>query len=69
MNVAVRLVHARSGVRARQHEPTNNINTVDLPVNVGVIKCGDELMLYDTGWKQQDYLRMTGSDHWAPLPQ
>ena len=40
--------------------PMNNIETVDLPVNVGVIKCGDELMLYDTGWKQQDYLKMTG---------
>jgi glyoxylase-like metal-dependent hydrolase (beta-lactamase superfamily II) len=46
----------------------NNINTVDLPVNVGVIKCGKELILYDTGWKQQEYLKMTGSDHWAPLP-
>jgi len=33
---------------------SNNINTVDLPVNVGVIKCGKELILYDSGWKQQD---------------
>jgi glyoxylase-like metal-dependent hydrolase (beta-lactamase superfamily II) len=49
-------------------KPENNIPTVDLPVNVGVIKCGNELILYDTGWKQQDYLKMTGSDHWAPLP-
>jgi len=47
---------------------TNNINTVDLPVNVGVIKCGKELILYDSGWKAQDYLKMTGSAHWAPLP-
>jgi glyoxylase-like metal-dependent hydrolase (beta-lactamase superfamily II) len=47
---------------------TNNINTVDLPVNVGVIKCGKELILYDAGWKQQEYLKMTGSAHWAPLP-
>ena len=31
--------------------PNNNINTVDLPVNVGVIKCGKELILYDSGWK------------------
>ena len=43
----------------------NNIPTVDLPVNIGVIKCGEELILYDTGWKQQDYLKMTGSDHWV----
>ena len=49
-------------------KPQSNIPTVDLPVNVGVIKCGSELILYDTGWKQQDYLKMTGSDHWAPLP-
>ena len=48
-------------------KPENNIPTVDLPVNVGVIKCGSELILYDTGWKQQEYLKMTGSQHWAPL--
>lgn len=47
----------------------NNINTVDLPVNVGVIKGGNDVILYDTGWKQQEYLKMTGSDHWAPLPK
>src|SRR5918994_6033591 len=45
--------------------PNNSINTVDLPVNVGVIKCGQELILYDSGWKQQDYLKMTGSEHWV----
>ena len=45
----------------------NNINTVDLPVNVGVIKCGNELMLYDAGWNQTDYHKMTGTDHWSPL--
>jgi glyoxylase-like metal-dependent hydrolase (beta-lactamase superfamily II) len=48
--------------------PNNNINTVDLPVNVGVIKCGRELILYDSGWKQQDYFKMTGTEHAAPLP-
>ena len=26
------------------------------------------MILYDTGWKQQDYLKMTNSVHWAPLP-
>lgn len=51
------------------NSPTNNINTVDLPVNVGVIKCGQDLILYDSGWKQQDYLKMTGSDHWVALPE
>ncbi len=49
-------------------DPMNNISTVDLPVNVGVIKCGTEVILYDSGWKQQEYLRMTGSAHWAPMP-
>ena len=48
--------------------PNNNIPTVDLPANVGVIKCGTDVILYDTGWKQQDYLKMTGSDHWASGP-
>ena len=50
----------------------NNINTVDLPVNVGVIKGmvnGKlEVVLADCGWKQQDYHKMTGTQHWAPLP-
>ena len=48
-------------------KPESNIPTVDLPVNVGVIKCGNELIMYDTGWKQQEYLKMTGSEHWAPI--
>ena len=48
--------------------PNNSINTVDLPVNVGVIKCGKELILYDSGWKQTDYFKMTGTEHAAPLP-
>ena len=51
----------------------NNINTVDLPVNVGVIKgtVGGklEVVLADCGWKQQDYHKMTGTDHWAPLTE
>src|SRR5580765_4445036 len=49
--------------------PNNNINSVDLPVNDGGIKCGKELILYDSGWKAQDYLKMTGSEHWAALPE
>jgi glyoxylase-like metal-dependent hydrolase (beta-lactamase superfamily II) len=48
--------------------PMNNINLIDIPVNIGVIKCGKELILFDTGWKQQDYHKMTGTAHWAPLP-
>jgi glyoxylase-like metal-dependent hydrolase (beta-lactamase superfamily II) len=51
----------------------NNINTVDLPVNVGVIKGmvnGKlEVVLADSGWKQQDYHKATGTDHWASLPE
>ena len=33
-----------------------------------MIKCGTDVILFDTGWKQQDYLKMTGSDHWASVP-
>jgi len=25
--------------------------------------------LYDSGWKQQEYFKMTGTEHWAPLPE
>ncbi len=49
--------------------PMHNINTVDLPVNVGVIKCGDELILADSGWKQEEYHKMTGTQHFTPLPK
>jgi glyoxylase-like metal-dependent hydrolase (beta-lactamase superfamily II) len=47
--------------------PMNNINTVDLPVNVGVIKCGKEVILADSGWNAEDYHKMTGTAHWSPL--
>ncbi|MBN9511592.1 MAG: MBL fold metallo-hydrolase [Alphaproteobacteria bacterium] len=49
--------------------PMHNIVTVDLPVNVGVIKCGDELMLFDSGWKQTEYHKMTGTQHFTPLTE
>jgi glyoxylase-like metal-dependent hydrolase (beta-lactamase superfamily II) len=49
-------------------DPMNNQVFFQLPVNVGVIKGGSDVVLYDTGWKQQDYLKMTGSVNWAPLP-
>jgi glyoxylase-like metal-dependent hydrolase (beta-lactamase superfamily II) len=50
-------------------DPKNNVNTVDLPVNVGVIKCGQELILFDNGWNQTDYHQATGTKHWSPLSQ
>ena len=47
-------------------KPQSNISTVDLPVNIGVIKCGTELIVYDTELEaKQEYLKMTGSEHWA----
>jgi len=49
-------------------DPLHNIQSVDLPVNVGVIKCSGDLILYDSGWKQQEYHKMTGTEHWASLP-
>jgi len=48
--------------------PMNNQVFFQLPVNVGVIKGGKDVILYDTGWKQQDYHKMTNSVNWAPLP-
>jgi glyoxylase-like metal-dependent hydrolase (beta-lactamase superfamily II) len=49
-------------------DPQHNIPSVDLPVNIGVIKCDNELILYDSGWKQQEYHKMTGTEHFTPLP-
>ncbi len=49
--------------------PMHNINTVDLPDNIGVIKCSGELILYDSGWKQTEYHKMTGFAHFTPLPE
>jgi len=37
-------------------------------VNIGVIKCDNELILFDSGWKQQEYHKMTGTEHFTPLP-
>ena len=48
--------------------PNHNINTIDLPDNIGVIKCSGELILYDSGWKQTEYHKMTGFAHFTPLP-
>ena len=47
--------------------PMHNVEWADLPVNIGVIKCGNELMLYDSGWKQADYHKMLGVDHFVPI--
>jgi glyoxylase-like metal-dependent hydrolase (beta-lactamase superfamily II) len=49
-------------------DPKHNIQSVDLPVNIGVIKCDNELILFDSGWKQQEYHKMTGTEHFTPLP-
>src|SRR5690348_2361585 len=50
------------------NDPMNNQVFFQLPVNVGVIKGGKDVILYDTGWKQQDYLKMTNSVNWVALP-
>ena len=49
--------------------PMHNINTVDLPVNIGIIKCGSEIILADSGWKQTEYHKMTHFEHFTPLPE
>jgi glyoxylase-like metal-dependent hydrolase (beta-lactamase superfamily II) len=49
-------------------DPKHNIQSVDLPVNIGVVKCDNELILFDSGWKQQEYHKMTGTEHFTPLP-
>jgi glyoxylase-like metal-dependent hydrolase (beta-lactamase superfamily II) len=38
-------------------DPRHNINTIDFPVNVGIIKGPDNnITLYDSGWKQLAYI-------------
>jgi len=47
--------------------PNHNINLINIPVNIGVIKCGNDLMLYDSGWKQAEYHKMTNFQHFTPI--
>jgi glyoxylase-like metal-dependent hydrolase (beta-lactamase superfamily II) len=51
------------------NNPMHNINMVDLPVNVGVIKCDKELIMYDSGWKQDEYFKMLGVEHFTPIAE
>ena len=67
MNVPFGMFHPDRSFVQGSTNPRNNVNTVNLPVNVGVIKCGKELMLYDNGWNQTEYHKMTGTAHWSPL--
>lgn len=67
MNVPFGMFHPDRSYVQGSTNPRNNVNTVNLPVNVGVIKCGKELMLYDNGWNQTEYHKMTGTAHWSPL--
>jgi glyoxylase-like metal-dependent hydrolase (beta-lactamase superfamily II) len=48
-------------------KPQENQVFFQLPVNVGIIKGGNDLVMYDTGWKQQQYLQMTNCVNWAPI--
>ena len=67
MNVPFGMFHPDRSFVQGSDNPRNNVNKVDLPVNVGVIKCGKELILYDNGWNATDYHKMTGTGHWSPL--
>ena len=69
MNVPFGMFHPDRSFVPGSTSPHNNINTVNLPVNVGVIKCGKEVILYDNGWNQTDYHQATGTKHWSPLSQ
>ena len=49
MGVPFGMFHPDRSYIQGSKEARNNVNTVDLPVNVGVIKCGQELILYEIG--------------------
>ena len=38
-----------------------------LPVNVSIIKGGNDVVMYDVGWKQQQYIQMNNCVNWAPI--
>ena len=61
MNVPFGMFHPDRSFVQGSTDARNNVNTVDLPVNVGVIKCGKEVILYDNGWNQTDYHKATGT--------
>jgi len=67
MNVPFGMFHPDRSFVQGSTNPRNNVNTVDIPVNVGVIKCGKDVILYDNGWNATDYHKMTGTAHWSPL--
>ena len=69
MNVPFGMFHPDRSYIQGSTDARNNVNTVNLPVNVGVIKCGQELILYDNGWNQTDYHKATGTANWSPLSQ
>ena len=49
-------------------KPEANIRPSMLPVNVGVVEVWEmTLILCDTGWTARIILKMTGSEHWAPI--
>jgi glyoxylase-like metal-dependent hydrolase (beta-lactamase superfamily II) len=47
--------------------PNNNQVFFQLPVNVGIIKGGNDLVMADTGWKQQQYIQLNNCVNWAPI--
>ena len=51
------------------NSPLHNINLVDLPDNIGVIKCGAEVILYDSGWNQLEYHKATNFQNFTPIAE
>ena len=47
--------------------PNNNQVFFQLPVNVGIIKGGNDVIMADTGWKQQQYIQLNNCVNWAPI--
>src|SRR5688572_29432999 len=48
-------------------KPENSQVFFQLPVNVGIIKGGNDVVVYDTGWKQQQYIQANNCVNWAPI--
>ena len=48
-------------------DPMRNQVFFQLPVNVSIIMGGDDVVMYDTGWKQQQYIESNNCVNWAPI--
>ena len=63
----IRVVHAGPCLRAWQQQAAGEHSDGRSASQYWRHQVRKRVDLYDTGWKQQEYLKSTGSEHWAPI--